>query len=197
MADLYRFRAVLNGFTGAPGLNTFYFRSESVVSAGDLNDTAALIKAVYADLATDLVPGLTMDVESEVAVLNDANGVIHDAKVITPPSQFMAVAGGNIMSRSTMLVARFKTDLFVNGRRLQGKHFLGPCSSAAIASNGDVAGSTITSVNGAYDGLLDILGLRLAVWHRPTAPGLADGSSGHVQQVSCMPKPGILSSRRD
>lgn len=196
-ANMYRFRANLGGFTGAPGINTYFIRYPAEPIAAEVQESANLLRSAYVDMSLYIAGGVTVNIDPQVDVIRDTDGVLQSSSVITPPLTVTGQGSQNKVSRATQLVARYDTDAVVAGRRLRGRSFIGPASGDALNADGSVATAAITAVSSAFDGLLDVLEGRLVVFHRPSVPGASDGTSGFVQSVGCKPLPGVLRKRRD
>jgi len=197
MTEMHRFRVRLGGWTGAPGLNTWYMRYPAPIIPDDLAADAVLLRTAYDALKGKLAQGVTVDIDPIVDQLNDSTGTLTGSVAITPPAQVVGTDTGRQLSRATMVLARLNTDAIVDGRRLRGRIFLGPAGSSCLDTNGQVTAATVTAVSSAFAGLLDVVAGRIVVWHRPTSPGGSDGTTGFVQNVGCKPVPAVLRSRRD
>jgi hypothetical protein len=90
----------------------------------------------------------------------------------------------------------FRTNNFVNGRRLIGRSFVGPIAAQAFNSAGQIQNSAIVAFGGMFDGLISGTGPRLCVWHRPTGPSATDGTYGDVATITARSMPGTLRSRK-
>lgn len=196
-ADIFRYRCQLTGWSGAPGLTTFHARMPVGHTSADVQEFATNVRAVWNALAPYFIGVLSMNISPDVEVIRDTDGVLQRVEAITPPPTVVGSGTPASLSRATMLVARLGTDQIVNGRRLKGRHFLGPIAGSAIAGDGSITAEARTGLVNAYNGILDVLSARLVVWHRPSAAGASDGDSGFVQTVSAMPLPGVLRARRD
>jgi len=196
-ANMYRYRVNLDGWQGAPGVNTLYFRHAAVPTIEDAQQVADLIKTAYDSLKAWYVSGVKITVDPNVDVIQDSDGKLQTSTVIVPPATVTGSGATTTTSRATMALAKFNTDAVVNGRRLRGRSFLGPIAAQGVATDGTLTTAFGTAILSAYNGLLDIAGGRLVVWHRPSAPGAQDGTSGFVQNVTYKTLPAVLRSRRD
>lgn len=196
-ANMYRYRAVLSGWDGAPGLTTWYARFAAIPIISDVQGFADLIAAAYTSFKSGLVPGLSISIESDVGVVRDTDGELQDVATITPPGAVTGSGTDARNSRATMVVAQLHTDLIARGKRVRGRHFHGPMVSLICDPQGNVDSAYRSLVQGAYGGVTDLTGGRLVVWHRPSSAGASDGDSGFVQSVTVTQKPGVLRSRRD
>jgi len=196
-ANIYRFRVELAGWEGAPGVSTYFARWPAVPVLENVQAFADGLRAAYQTMSGLLLTGSTATISNEVDVLDDATGQLQTKASVTPPAAVGGAGSGTALSRATMIKVRFQTDAVVNGRVLRGGNYVGPIASAIIDDTGHIRSTAIATVVSAYQGLLDIAGGRLVIWHRPTPDAPASGTSGFVQTVSAWNKPAVLRSRRD
>lgn len=196
-ANMYRYRINLQGWSGAPGLNTVYVRFAALPVIEDYQAVAELLKTAFDSLKTYYIAGVTINIDPQVDVIDDTTGTLQTSAVITPPATVTGTSSNSQTSRAQMVLARLKTDAVVNGRRLQGRLFIGPIGGSGVDYNGTITSTLGNAVSSAFSGLLDVAGGRIVVWHRPTSPGASDGTSGFVQSVGYKPVPAQLRSRRD
>ena len=200
----YRFKVVLGGWQGAPGVNTYYARFTGGVGTPEAQSFATQLAGVYNTYKGYLVPGFTANVASDVDEIDEETGNITNVLTITPPAQVTGTGIGGQIPRSTMLKWRFRTDLVHNGALVRGGNFLGPLDAASITSTGQLVPALVALAPTAWAGMLDVVGDgRLVVYSRPVkkqipgGPAPRVGASGYVQSVSTDPVPAVLRSRRD
>jgi hypothetical protein len=204
-ADLYRYRVILSGWQGGPGLNTFFLRfgPGDVISSGDVQQGATDIMAVYTALKSFGLDGLSARVDGVVDVISDTDGILKRQWNITAPAPVNALSSGTRLPRMTMVKCKYTTDkVIVNDKGsglLRGGIYYGPLAESGVNTGGQIDSNLITAVGSAFGGLLNELPLqpRLVVWHRPSGRGATDGDSGFVQSVTAKPVPAVLRSRRD
>lgn len=80
-------------------------------------------------------------------------------------------------------------------RKLRGRTFLVPLSTAVYENNGTISAASLTQLQDIANDLM--AAGPLAVWHRPTTPGGSDGNSYGVIAAKVRDKVAYLSSRRD
>jgi hypothetical protein len=196
MANVFKYRVNLTGWSGAPGVNTFWASGPGDISAADINDFGTELGQMYFGLRDILAPSVSATLDTTVSEYAEATGAlvaVHSATTWT--NSALGTGTGNL-SRAEMLKFQYVTDAIVGNRILRGGIYFGPINETAIDDNGAVLATVKTNVANAHDGLLDIVGpLRLGVWHQPRNG--AGGSFGHVQGVGVAAVPGILRSRRD
>jgi len=206
MADIYRYKVRLSGWSGGPGVNTFFARFPSTPSNSDILDFATQLRSMYVTVKGFLINGHTAAVDAAVDVLDDATGDVTSVAAIVPPAAAVGdSAGPTGLSRATMIKLRFRTGEYVGGREVRGGNYLGPVSTNAFAADGSIASANLTLIPTAFAGLLDVVGPgRLVVWQRPREATTGEnalparaGSSYFVQSVQGAPLPGVMRSRRD
>lgn len=198
MAVIHRCRVALTGFSGAPGLNTFWALGPGEAQAGqsELDDFMEQLEVMYTALRTNLTTGTNMSNAVEVDVFDVATGNLVDRMATGNVWTVSGNSTNTSNSKATQAKFRYRTDRISNNRFVSGGIFFGPLAGNAIHTDGSIAGAFRSAVITAHDGLLDIVGdLRLAVWQQPK-PGKS-GTFGYVQNVGVMPVPAVLRSRRD
>ena len=209
MSNIYRVRAVSQGWNGGPGLNTFYFRAADGVAAPDL-PTAQLcadrVRAAFQE-GNLMYPVIwTMSVEPNVDVLDDITGALVGSFGVVPPAPVIGGGTAGFGPTPSMLLMRLTTSTIVDNHRLRGRAFIGP-----ITSNVDANGSPDAGNLGEVVAMGNVLlaagagGPAVVVWHRPRAarplavPPVPSrpGTSGVVTSVSAPDKYSVLRSRRD
>lgn len=204
MGTVYRFKVALSGWIGGPGVNTWHMcQAEELggASQSDLEGMAVAIKNVYAAVATYFPSGIAAEVQSVVEGFDIATGNLLSVTGIDTPVPVGGSSGQNATSRATQITVRLQTDALRGNRQLQGRHFIGPVSSAALGADGQVPGDVRSAVQSAYGGVTDILGDgRLVVWGQPNPlhdrEDARAGRIGYVQSVLANATPGSLRSRK-
>lgn len=193
-----RFRVSLSGWTGGPGVNTIYASGGLGTPPADFADTFAQgLGGAYQDLSTLLIDGLTVDIDSEVRVFEAVTGDLLQIVQIAPPDVLEGTGGQTSLSRATHIKLHFQTDQIVKKRMLRGGIYFGPIVGSAIDANGQIPLSVQSQVRSAWQNLTSSSGEDgLGVWHQPRK-GQADGQFGWARNVSVMPQPAVLRSRRD
>jgi len=209
MSVIYRVRVELSGWNGGPGVNTFFGLGfeEGDANEASLNNFAQGIKAVYQSCSDLLSSDVLCTWDGTVDKLNIADAALMDRTGGLDEWTVVASAGNSAESRATQLKMQFKTDRLRGRRFLQGGIFFGPVRSEAVTYGGDTAPSAAGRLISAFDGLLDVIGVNLAVYGQPTRPETPpgpgdppnnrDGVAGYVQNVGVMRVPAVLRRRRD
>ena len=142
-----------------------------------INLTQKSLEQVGIDVATGQIQNV---ITQDGPVLSWTQGTATISKVPTASSAVVALI----------------TDQWLNGRRLQGRYFIGPLNAEAIDETGQMLDSARADMEDSLYASITGLGGRLAVYHRPTR-GQANGSYGDVVTVACRKRVGVLTSRRD
>lgn len=199
MANIAIFKAELTGWSGAPGVTLFIAKPTDplgIIDTGACETFAGLIASCYTSIRAYLRSAVSMNINPEVKIYNEATGVAVDVKQITPPA---TVTGSGSATTSTLPLATMAnvalyTDSTVNGRLVRGRHFHGPLAGAGMDSDGTTHNALKAAIPNAYGGMLDIAGFfNLAVWTRPKDG--AGGQASVVKSVICRDAPGLLKGR--
>lgn len=201
MAVILRVQARWGGFTGSPGYSVFHFRDfaggDPVTQ--DATDAAARVRTFFDAIKAYLPFGVTVQVESDVPVLEETNGELQT--VLTAASQ--TVVTGNASSVAPFAspvggVITWRTNGVREGRRVRGRTFLVPLSSAAFQADGSLLSAALTTFQTAAGALSTGTGTPdLGVWARPTTKVAADGIWYAVSSYSIPDMGAVLRSRRD
>lgn len=200
MATLARFRIALADWPGAPGVCTLHFSPGTgftTITTGRAESVAEDLTTALTAMSDVLVPGMTWEIEDDVALFASETGEIVDILTLgTGPYTGTGSGADAKTSRDTQVCMALKTNDFLNGRRLQGRFFWGPVTGSALDTSGNV-NSTVRAVwPPLFDFALSGTSPNLCVWHRPTAAAPSSGTWGDVTLVSANTVPGTLRSRK-
>lgn len=201
MASIIRVKARWQGFQGAPGYSIFHMRdfagSDPVVAEAEA--AMARVRTFFTSIVS-LIPAVaSVQVESDVEVIEETNG---DLLNVLSGTAVSAVSGGASGSAPFAApvggVVTWRTSVVRNSRRIRGRTFLVPLSSAAFETNGTLSSSALTDINTAATSLTNPAGSPdMGVWARPTAPGATDGLWAAATSFSIPDMGTVLRSRRD
>ncbi len=196
--NLYRVRTTLNGFVGAPGLNTFYFRVDGVSNAADAATCAGRVRGAWDVVKTIMFPGFTAQVQSNVDVIAVETGDLVKRLGITPPAVVTGTGASSLAPVEVCAGLILGTADVVDGRVLSGRSFISPLAVAAQNGQTPPAG-TITAVNAMGVALITAtppaIATPAAIWSRPR-PG-RNGVASEIVSAQCATKWFALRSRRD
>lgn len=202
---MYRVRVASQGWTGGPGLNTFYFASIGGGGAPGAQLALDRVKAVFEALKGIYPSQSTFTFNPEVDHIEEANGELTNSWAVDQPATTTGTLTDGYSAIVTMVLMRLRTEGIVNGNRVLGRAFLGPVGRITDA-DGTPMTAALDIVSNGGDELLDdgFLGPPPVVWSRPVSaedatPGSPerDGSKHSVTTVVAPNKYSYLSSRRD
>lgn len=190
----------ITGFVGEPGYNILHWTAgvgPGPSDSGGVEEFHDTLEASYSALAGYYNNQQTITIEDAVNYFDDSDGVIVGSTTDPGGNRVIDCTSTDFFAdRSLCATLRLRTETFINGRRLQGRIFLGPASFNLLGGDGQVGTGQVAAVEAAFAGAISGLGGRLAVWHRPTPPSGTDGSYGDVTSLICNTTPGTLRSRK-
>jgi hypothetical protein len=186
MATIERIRVDWTGFTGSPGVSTFY--------CVDALTMLPKLKTFFEAVKGVLPSTVTLTYESFGERLDDITGnLVGDWSTATPPAQTVG-AGATTYVAAAGMVVNFLTSAIVRNRFLRGKLFLVPMLTGS--TDGTPPAGTITTVQTAANTLVASQD-NLKVWSRPNATLGYAGTSSLVRTANVPDKSVVLRSRRD
>lgn len=193
---MLRVRVSLSGFSGGPGLSTFYFLTP-LEDAAAATRVVARVHAFYAGDGRGLFYDPTViQVSGDVDVITASSGLITNTLSVAPPAAVQGFGGGQATSQATAANLRLSTTTFIAGRRLRGRIFISPLSTAAVESDGTATAALAVTALGAANSILSGLaaGDLWVVWHRPKLK--LGGTAGVITAASLADRLAVLTSRR-
>jgi hypothetical protein len=160
----------LSGFPGAPGVLVFHY-----MALGHGNLLQAEIDGFYEDLVASLdasdgshlASGVTASPSREITIHDVATGDLEGVFTTEEASYTLTGSGDGAESRATCIGMQWGTEVIRNGKRVKGRTFFGPASSAAMQSDGTIAEDIVSGWPALWNGIYDAEGPRLIVWSRP------------------------------
>lgn len=206
--QLMRVRLASRGWTGGPGLNTFYFRSSSAVGGDPTLSDAQLahdrVRDAFAGHPLLYPPSHMLSFLPDVDVIDALTGALVTSFAVNTIADTPGQGLANYGPTPTMILLRLNTNTVLDGARLQGRAFLGPTSAGTDPDgtpDAGIAGQARLIGLGLLDGGAGDFP-PLVVWHRPKRDKVThaitrQGGSGVVISTSVPDKFAILRSRRD
>ena len=197
MTNLLRVRAVGQGWSGGPGLMTFYFSGSTSPTGSEAVEAAARVRACLNGAAAVIPIGVTWQVSGSCDVIDDATGNLVANQSNTDPAVVTGTGSGGQAPPAVAALVRFTTGGVINGRRLAGRRYHSPLPFNALATTGVLSATAQSTLVSAY-GLLVVqitTPITHRVWHRPGP--LGPGSSSASTSNSTPAKLAQLKSRRD
>lgn len=200
MADVFKVTAVWTGFVGSPGYSKFAFQLLDTQTALDAAGTA--VRTFFDSIKVLLQPSWTVQVQSEIAIFDMATGrLTNQATMTTTPAPVVGTSAQTTYVGGAGAYVAWRTPIIFNGHRVQGRTFLVPLA-ATITTDGTLAPSTITTIQGAGNALIATSAADFVIWSKQfnmvdNKPVQVGGALGPVTSCSVPDKTGILRSRRD
>lgn len=205
---IYRVRAASQGWTGGPGLNTFYFRDDA--GTGAPSGAAALlcvnrVRTAMFDGRTMYPNGWSCQVAGQVDVLEATTGELVAELNVAVPAVVTGTLTDGWGAIPTMMLLRLKTDIINDGRRISGRAFLGPVGRV-LDTDGSPQTAAAGTANAVGVALLDTGATVVypVVWRRPrlAVEGPPEvtaraGMSARITSTNVPDKFAVLRSRRD
>lgn len=198
MADLGRVKFLLDGWTGAPGLNVLHFSPGNAdwTDQGDVDEFYDTLNTLTGTFVNTLVGGVTCQAAPEITIFNSDDGAV--TNVVSPsdtPPVHTSNAGGSATSRATMLLMQYRTGEYIGGRQVKGHSFIGPLHADNLTTGGLLTSAAITAFQGWWEALYTGTGPILCVWRRPTVLAPTGGVYADVTTASVRSTPSYLSGR--
>lgn len=176
----------LAGGTGLPGVSVFYGDPAVPGLKTDL-------EAFY-DAVADLFPnGVSAVVPSNGDLIEDSNGSLAGTWSSGTPQTYTGF-NTNVYAAGVGVAVQWNTNGVRNGRRVRGRTFLCPLTSAAFQADGTLDNSARTTLQTAADTLASAG--HLLVWSRPESVVAANGDSNLVVSATVPDRVTSLRSRR-
>lgn len=195
---MLRVRAVSQGWTGGPGLSTFYFKDDIAENSARAGDAVGRVRSYFDTIKSCYDGTWTCQVSGDVDVVDPATGAVTNTLSVTPPAVVNgSESGGGYLTTSSAICTSWQTSTFIAGRRLRGRTFNGPTHRNTGELNGSPVAAYLTILGTAAAALRNngASTLAMVIWHRPVGGG--GGSVGLVDGSSVKDKFAVLRSRRD
>lgn len=194
---IMRVRFVITGVAGLPGVQTTYWNgASSVPVTADSTDVVGRVQAFWNSFKGFLASGTTVVGPQAVDIINPLDGSL-TGQLSPGAVSSIGGTGTSSMASATMMLLKYNTAVIVNGRKLQGRNFIGP-----VGTNTNNVGDVASAANA---GLLTAAAFLnsgatasvLCVWHRPKGTPPAGGLASPVTGYGTSTEYAVLRSRRD
>lgn len=201
MAPILRVKARWSGFQGSPGYSIFHFKDFAAETYVQTDATAVVNKtrAFFLAVAGLLPAVVSVDVQTDVELIDHDSGDLIDVLNANPVATVTGGASGTApYAAASGAVVSWRTTQVRNGRRIRGRTFLVPLSSAAFESNGTLTSGALTSLGIAGQGMITPGdGPDFGVYARPPAGGVGAGEFAQAMGFTAPDIGAVLRSRRD
>lgn len=197
-----RCRVTWSGFTGGPGLSTFYFGSSTT--------NMDALKTFLTQMCFYMPNPVAFSIPNGGDQINETDGKITGTWIATNAGGSTGSGGTAAYSGVSGFCVDWLSSLIVNGSRVQGRTFFVPASSNVYQTNGSLVDGTITTLQGQAQALIVAYAGEMKVFARPF-PGRAEqpgppikpavparvGSAATILTARIPDKAVVLRSRRD
>lgn len=200
MADMLKVTAQWTGFLGAPGYSNFFFMESDPTASTDGGSFASAdaVQNFFNAIKSYLPNQAQVKVMTDVPVINPATGEMTDIRSAGTRTAIQGTGGSASYSAASGVVITWRTPGVKNGRRVRGRTFIVPTTTAAYDIDGSLHATGIGVFQTAAAGLIGAGTTQdFGVWSRPTAPGASDGAWFTATSGTVPDKVAILKSRRD
>ena len=202
-----RVQVISSGWSGAPGVNTFYFNGQPP-GLPTYQECYDRVQALFNSLKGVISKSVTIHVVPEIDELAESNGDVTATQVVTPAADLTGTSLTlGLAPPGLALLGQYKSAAFISGRRVQGHAFISPCGPYQLESDGTPSAEAIATVHDSMEALRVKNNATAAwvVWSRPRPADSGvkknlpqrDGSMHEVTFVSCPNKWSQIRSRRD
>lgn len=199
--NLLRVRATISGWSGGPGLSTFYFDPGALtIDAAMVTGVTGRVRAFLDAWKSFTTTGFTLQADSVADVLDFTTGaLLGQVSAGAAPAVVVGTGGVGTGPAFVCVVGRMTTNSFINGKRLRGRVYVGPLHPNYTDSVAPEGGLLAAVQNGLIALTTTGGGPGSVVWHRPTRVGGGAPSGGAIAGItntSASPVFGVLKSRR-
>jgi hypothetical protein len=199
MAQIGRLKINWTGFIGAPGYTQLYFRdfSAGAVDQAMADGFTAKTDVWLAAWVGSLPSTVSILVDPTVDIVEETTGELVGFMSVSPDTARVGTNAGTYAAPAGACV-NWSTNGVRNGRRVRGRTFMVPLSSAAMQADGSIATSNLTALRTATATFISATGSGdMGVWSRPT-PAEPSGGIWYACSAFTLPdKIAVLRSRRD
>lgn len=205
MAGILKVKARWSGFNGSPGWTNFYFRdfADSEPTQQQAVDAVARTNTFFTAIKDKFTTAVSIAIQNDVEIVEESTGDLKNVLTVTAPA---AIVGSNTIatfSGASGAVVTWRTGSVHGGRRVRGRTFLVPTSTALYQNDGTLDPAHRTGIQTAADALASGAGSPdLGIWARPkknpdTGAITSPGAWYAVTGATVPDLAAILRSRRD
>jgi hypothetical protein len=195
---ILRIRTVLSGWQGGPGLSTHYFLPGTAGGVtADAVDCCGRVRAFWIAAGPIFPTTVGMQTSGAVDIIEAVTGQLTGGLSGGSPAGVSGTAGTGFGPYSTDVLLRAQTGVVINGRRVEGRWFLGPACTAANVGGVPTAavGTNATNAGAALN--TGATASVPVVWHRPHGSPPVGGLHVPISGYQASPEFAVLRSRRD
>lgn len=193
--SVYRVKLRWTGFTGAPGYTNLHFDASTTPTQEGAQAVYTAAYTFAGGISSALPSAVSITTEGGVEVIDQTTNQLETIFSATTSPAAKGIQTGGFAS-STGAVITWETGEVKNGRRVRGRTFIVPISSAYYETDGTLTAGVITDLQNAASELSGG-GFTFGILSRPSTVGASDGSFHTVSSGRIADKAAILTSRRD
>lgn len=192
--DMLRVTAVWSGFTGGPGYSNFFFAGGGGLIS-DAQQVSDRVADAFSELGGYIPAGVSIRTAPEVAVIDSDTGMATGYHNVDQASASINAQGDNYAGPAGAVLT-WRTDDVRFGRRIRGRTFIVPMTTASYEDDGTLSSNALGALRDFADHMTSWdFDSEFGVWSRPR-----DGEGGVFASVTSYSVPdrvSILRSRRD
>lgn len=183
MVTISRVRVGWSGWSGGPGVSTFY------TAAPPTSAQLAAIRGLFSTLQAGIPVGIVTQVENTGQQIDTVTGKAVDVWTAGAQAAVNGTAAGAYAAPCGVMI-RWNTGAFTNGRLLRGKTFFVPIAATAYSTDGTLDSAYVANVQTGINTFITNMSGGLAVYSRRYQTSIT-ATSGTL-----MDKAVVLTSRR-
>lgn len=187
MLGMMRLRWVWTGVAGTPWYTNLYVAGDSL---GEAQAQADLQQDFFTGFSFQLSSNITIALDPFVPVVDASDGQIQAGYTVNTPPAVTGQEGGDMLPRQANSLTTFSTGVYVGGRQIKGKCFLGGYTVASSDGDGHYDETRRNAVELQWQTYIDG-GSTLVVWSKK------NGASAAVTDATVAQQWATINSRRD
>lgn len=204
MTVMYKAQINWSGFPGAPGFTNLYATTTDPLQAG-ADAFIAGVNVLATSWANTLPAGVTVQVSSEIPLIEDVDGELVDILTASSPPAAHGGALGGLYAGPAGWCVDWLTSTVAFGKRRMGRSFIVPASTEIYQTDGTIVTATLTAQRAVATTYATATAFHPVVWVRPkyVKPATVPPTLIHAGQAVAMSaarvpdKAVVLRSRRD
>jgi len=180
---MFRVHTAVTGLPGGNAQVLHYFAGPGAATTAEATEGIARVAAFWNALKATVATTMLFSPLSIVDEVNPVTGDIINQLVGTPVSNVAGTATGDAMPGATSYVAQYLTGVFMNGRQVRGRTFIGQVVEGQNTPAGKPANTATIITAGGKLALQIVTPLSHVVWHRTNSHG--NGSAVSVASYGC------------
>lgn len=187
MVSMLRLRYVWTGVAGTPWYTNFYVEG---LAASAAENAADEIDIFWKGLSFQFSNQLAVTLDPFVVSISPSSGEIVDGFSILPRPQVQGQESSSLLPRQSQALATWSTGVYLGGRQIKGRTFLGGFTEAANDFAGVILETYRANMEDALQTLVDS-DANLVVWSKK------NGIAAPITSVAVKAEWATMNSRRD